>query len=670
LPCAATCRPLSVSAPTSNPRWADAALERDKPGRALLPPELQPDFDRIIHAFAQLEAGQDDAARDTLGAIGLRSPFLEWKLALRGLQAYYVSDDVRALENWGRLDPARVPARLVAPLRAQIDPAFRQAQPPAVQARLARHLDRMQTNLGAQLRAINAQMHRDGMLASLFRQVEPLVPLLRQQAPHLLPRLAACFYNEVLMHGGPDDVPRYLRVFGNPPDDVGLHRLQALGNERGGLLADAHKHWQQFEKQVGQNPAAWPADQARAVRALVWQHMGRNADSIPDEEDEELLPDFFRYHPKRPRPLKPDAETCFRRSLELAPELLETHEDLFHHLLRTEEDARAVTAGRELLARFPDNVQALCHQARLLQKTGAYAEAVELVQRAYHLNPLDRDLRGRLGHAHVLLARHHAEEERFDEARTAFAAALPLWGGDLGPVYCKMAACEFKAGDKTRGEEYFAQALEQAGDALAASYSMLIEVIRLKLPGAYKTRFNKAFNEGLAAPPTGQAAAQLAQTTANHEGAGITYLGQQTHRKKVLDYLKKASKVKFTQQELETVCDSLIELDAYRLAKTYTTLGQRTFRDSPLFFLMDARNEMARGPGVAPPYQVRFALEQARLRAEKLPPDPAREKMLEEIDNRLRAVEALNPFAQMFGSFDPFDPYGDDDDDDYDDEFF
>ena len=89
-------------------------------------------------AFEQVESGQDEAARETLQGIGLRSPFLEWKLLLRGLQAYWHNDDVRAVENWQRLTPERLPARLAAPFRFRIDAGFRAAQPPATQSAAAK----------------------------------------------------------------------------------------------------------------------------------------------------------------------------------------------------------------------------------------------------------------------------------------------------------------------------------------------------------------------------------------------------------------------------------------------------------------------------------------------------------------------------------------------------
>src|SRR5947208_445751 len=84
---------------------------------------------RTMQAFAHYEAGRDEEARNALQAIGLQSPFLEWKVFLRGLLAYSAQDNARALENWQRLDSARLPGRLSSALRASIDPTFLAAQP-------------------------------------------------------------------------------------------------------------------------------------------------------------------------------------------------------------------------------------------------------------------------------------------------------------------------------------------------------------------------------------------------------------------------------------------------------------------------------------------------------------------------------------------------------------
>src|SRR5262249_5044571 len=65
---------------------ADAALLSGTPD--VLPVAMRGDFERVRGAFAHLHAGADDAARDALQGISLASPFLEWKVLLRGLLAY------------------------------------------------------------------------------------------------------------------------------------------------------------------------------------------------------------------------------------------------------------------------------------------------------------------------------------------------------------------------------------------------------------------------------------------------------------------------------------------------------------------------------------------------------------------------------------------------------
>src|SRR5262245_29158783 len=172
-------------------RLGDAAVQQEAAGRNLLPESLRPDFDRVLQAFAQLHAGQDDAVRETLQGIGLKSAFLEWKLLIRGLQAFYLHDDARALENWQRLDLMRLPARLAAPYRFQLDPTFRTAQSPEAQKLLQRQGDSLAgPGVAQDLRRLQADVIKENGLPAAFRQAEALLPRLKQEAPQLVPRLA------------------------------------------------------------------------------------------------------------------------------------------------------------------------------------------------------------------------------------------------------------------------------------------------------------------------------------------------------------------------------------------------------------------------------------------------------------------------------------------------
>jgi tetratricopeptide (TPR) repeat protein len=649
-------------------RAADAALQQEAAGRKLLPANLHADFDRVLQASQQLEAGQDEAARETLTGIGLRSPFLEWKVLLRGLQAYYQKDDVRALENWQRLAADRLPARLAAPLRFQIDPGYRTAQPPEAQTALRKQADRLQSPLLVQqLRDIQKDLMSDEHFQRGLRRVEPVIDGLRQEFPQLLPRLAACFYWAVINVGRPEDVLRYQRLFGTPADDPTFDRLRALAYEQAHDLDPAHRHWQKYEQALAAHPEAWPGEQLNHARALVWYHMGRNAANVPDVDALPDMPPFFRDPSDRPRPLHPTAEQCFRHCLELTPDHLEALEALFHLYLEKEDKKKAEQTALELLARFPEHAQTLEELADFYMHHEDYGKALAMYERALRVNPLDRKLRGRLGTAHLFHARSHVEAGRFDEARAEYQLALDLGAGrEKATVYCKWAACEFKAGNTERAEELLRQAQEDAGSRLAVAYSVLIETIRLKLAPALKRRFDKEFNDALAEPPSPAAAMAVAQTTAAHQLAGVTYRGQKTHEKKVLAYLDRAKKADFTEEQLEGLCRSLLEMKSTRLLRAFTGLGKQRFGRNPHFPFIEAESYFQKGPDRMQIWQVRPLLEEAKRLAEALPRDERQQMLLEIIQERWQMLADLNPFfmGQFEGMFGDF--FGEEFDDDED----
>ncbi len=647
---------------------ADAAVQKEQSGRSLLPPALHADFDRILLAFRQLEGGQDEAMRDTLQPIGLRSPFLEWKVFLRGLQAYHQNDDARAVENWQRLKPERLPFRLAAPLRFVLDKEYQTAQPPEVQAMLRRHANLLQSSEAVRLlNELRTGLGGVRNLAPVFRQADHARQVLLREAPQLVPRLANVFYWATLTQGQPEDVPRYQRIFGSASDDRNFHRMQALAWERSHALEDAHTHWQEYLKEIAAHPNVWPGETGKRARALIWQHMGHNATSIPHGEQLKKLPPFLRNHPDRPEPLKPGPEECYRASISLAPDQAEPYLVLFHYLKEQNKEAKAIQVGRDLLKRQPDNFEMLNELGTLLLSQKHSAEAVKLFEQALKSNPLDRSLRSRVSTAHLFHARSLAESGEYDAARGEYQASLEQEVLGRAAILCKWAACEFKAGAAARGEELVKEAQGIAGSELSLNFSMVVEAIRLKLAPAFKKRFDKAFGEGLKQPPEPLAAALLADTVASHRNAGIDYHGQKTHEKKVIDYLKKAIKCAFTEEQMERVCQSLLSLDAYRLSQNYLTLGQKTFKENPMFWLLEAELEINRGEGVYHHYSVSRLLDFARQRAEKLPHGPRRDGLLDRIHTHAAMIEAMNPyrggFSRFFDSFDGFGPFSEEDED-------
>ncbi len=644
---------------------ADAAMQQETAGRAALPPTLQADFDRIILAFTQVEAGQDEAARETLQGVGLRSPFLEWKLLLRGLQAYWQNENERAVENWQRLTPERLPARLAAPFRFHIDVTFRAAQSPTMQAILQKQIDRLQgSTLLSQLRSLQATLAHKSKMSAALRQAETLLPMLRQEAPQLIPRLAACFYWQIL-ETGPDDILRYQRVFGPPPDDPHFHRLQAIGYEKADELRLAHRHWQQYEQEIAAHPERWPGDQANYARALIWQRMGQNAASIPEPQRKQRRRSFGMFGGMDDlAALDPPTEKCFQKSLALAPDLIDTHEALVRYHLEAEREGKAEKAARQLLEHFPDHVPTLELLSDLRRRRGDYAATLELIEQALRSNALDRRLRRKASDAHLLLARTHVERNCFEEARQRFQSALDLsTGSDSSMILAHWAACEFKASETTRAEELIQQALYRTAAPVGIAYLLLTEVLRLKLDRALKKRFEQDLKTGLATPSQ-EGAVFLTRILAGLHSGGVQYIGQKGHTQKVLSYIYKSRNLDFSEPQLEELCRNLIDMEAYPQVRRFASIGERQYPDSPAFPYLHALAWIEHQGRRVPTWRVVPLLKRARSLAQEQPSTERRDRMLEDIDKHLHE---LNPFdldflGRIFG-------FGEEDNEDADDDW-
>ena len=649
------------------PFAADSALNRGSGGRCLLPVELREEFDLVVQAFAESEAGNDAGAREALQGIGLRSPFLEWKLLVRGLLAYYGKDDCRVLENWVRLSADRLPSRLAAPLRAAIDPEFRASQSAERQATHRRQFDRLQgSHLDLPLKQLREAFGSERGLAQAFRRAEAVLPALRSEFPRLVDRLASCFYWATI-ESAPDDLARYQRVFGRPLHDPHFNRLRALAYERVGELKEAHEFWKHYEKELAQSPVLLLGEDAGRARALIWRHMGDNAASMTLPEKGPRLPDFLRDSLDQLPPLKPSAEQCYRRAAELAPESVEVVQALFDFCRDEGKEDEAVSAGHRLLAAFPEHGPTLESLGELLVRRQEYAEAVDLLRRALAVNPLDRELRIKLSAAHLENGFFHAVASRFDPAREEYSAARRARGDVPQPhLLCRWAATEFKADQAGRGEELLAEARAAAGSDLAVAYDMLVETLRQKLPRSFRTRFETEFNAGLAAAPDPGSAARLAGLTAGlAEPRGTAYVGQKTHAKKILAYLDRARGAAFNEDQLLGACGSLILLRVSRLSRLYLRLGRERFPRNPHFPFLEASYMMSSvPPDRVPVWKVRMLLDTAERLAKAAPQEEVVKAMLDQIAERRRTLAAMNPFgdAMMDGVLEellggnPFEP--------------
>lgn len=652
---------------------ADQAVAKGQAGLAALPEYLRAGHAAILQAFEQAHAGQDDAVRETLQAIGLQSPFLEWKLLLRGLLAYYQNDDARALENWSRLNVDRLPARLAAPLRSRLDPAYRTSQPPETQAALQRQADKL---AGAgplpQLRAIQAALAAEDGIHRALKLAATLVPALQQQEPKLVACLAAACYAAIIQNGVPDDIKPYRRVFRPPPDDAEFYRMEALACERHHDLAMAHENWGHYEKWVADHPQVWGDDTVR-VRALVWARRGDLAADMPDDKLFEEMPDFLRNHPGRPKPLDPPAEACFRQALTLAPDLLDAHEANVEYARHRRPPEEFGAAARSLLERFPDHVATLQALGDHCAKQGEWAEALRLYERALQVQPLERNLRAAVSLAHARVARGHMEAKRFAEARQHYSAALAFHEGKIPfLIQTQWAVCEFLAKQPDQAEQQLQQAQTSAGHTLPVAFAAAAEAIRGKLPAPLKARFAAEFSGALESTPEIQAVVLSLEIAGAYRAGAISYRGQKPHEQQLLGYLKRIQAADIPEPFLVRLCITLQAMKDVKLLRVYTAQGAKRFPNNPQFPVMEAESYLAANPKrPSNPRRIMALLDRAQRLAEKLPADdPERDRMLEVIGRHQQLLDAAgllnNPnlmmsmLESMMGGMDE-----DEDDDDF-----
>lgn len=633
---------------------ADFAMQHGHSGRAVLPAELHAALTQTELAWGHVEAGRDEEARTALQAIGLQSPFLEWKVFLRGLLAMYAGENARALENWQRLDAKRLPSRLAAPLMYHLDPEFRKNVTAIPQATLHDHsVILFGSPLIRRLQEIRSALTKDN-LAPAFRLAEKLLPELKRDFPDLVPRLGACFTWAIIEQGMPEDLDRFLRVFGAPADDPTLHRVKALALETRELFRDAHKVWQAYLKEL-EHSREWTPEAGKRARALIWARMGQNA--LPAQRlrtTRQRLNIFEMYQELQGKvPLKPTPEECFRKSIELAPDRLEPYLALFAMHRKAKETAKARKAGQELLKRFPEHAATLEALGDLALEEHNVVNACNYFAGALKANPLERDLRLKLARTRQNLALELTRAKKYDEARAEYRQAQALWEGPQTPLLCSWALLERKAGRAEDERALLEQASAEPARRLAVPYLLMCEAVRAKLSPAERKILVEAFETELTRqPPTPLEILNLLQAAAaQREDRLEAITGQKTREKALLKFLDAIPFTSFDEPQTLQLCESLLALQARPPLLRCLKNAESRFPNSPAFLLLYVDYCLSSRSPEGQVFTIRQVLEQARRLTESMPRGEGQQQILEEIQARQNRARELN--ASHLDGFNP-----------------
>ena len=595
--------PGTLERPKALAQLVDRALREPKNGKSLLPADLHAGFDAIVSAFAHHERGQDEQARATLQSIGMQSPFLDWKLLLRGLMAYSATDDARAIENWQRLDAGRLPAQLAAPLRFQIDAAFRGALTPEQMKRFGNRSDHLALPMLASLRKIQLLLSSPDHLPDALRQVRPLIGMLKMNAPQYLPKLANCFYWLIILGGQPDDMEEYEAIFGKPADDPNFCRLIAFVMESAGRLEEAHKEWRQHSDWIASQPQRWPGEFGKRARAMIALRMGDNAiehDNISDDPTPENFLDFLRrelHRPGKRKPLKPTAEACYRNALELAPDWKEPLARLLDYYIDEQQWEKAEAIGRRFAERFPDNPHALVRLSDVLHAQAKDAEALEVLRTALKHNPLDSELRGVVAQLTLRRGRQQTASGDYEAARASFQESLNLDPQFVAPATrASLAACEFKAGNEETARRHASELQAAPQKRVAAVFLLMAETSRVKAGKAIQAEFKSQFEDALKGDIDFLEFLQLLIAWNLYRSEDDRFHGFGTHEKKILARVQQIVESKLPEEDLARFGMFLVEMRLHKPLKILAEQGCGRFQNNPAFSFLMAQQMILQRP--------------------------------------------------------------------------
>jgi tetratricopeptide (TPR) repeat protein len=574
--------------------------------RTAVPEEHRPAFDHVTRAFTLYELSNNANARELLAPIGMQSPFAEWKLLLRGLLALSEGDSARALENWQRLNPQRLPFRVAAPLRASLDAAFLQAQPEAARIAIERQMRALvgQSFL-ANLKALMGEVQKKDRLEPLIKSLEANIAQIKSTAPHLIPRLSNFLYQMILTQGEPKDLPRHRKLFGPHPDDPEFNRLVAQVQEQIHEYEVAIEHWQKYERWLAGSKCPWPEALRARARAIVHLRIGNLAQKALQDplDDEDFSPILFIEEIFGKQKSKKDAKLldpikAFQQAATLAPDWAKPTLALVNLHVEQFQLREAEQLLRKQLEQNPNSPDILTQLGDVLQKAGNEAQAWEIRQRELALNPFSREVRKRASLACLSFARALGQKRQISAAYQLLDEQAEICRAEHRAMELglRITLAE-KAGDAALLEKSLAESQSQAIAPTLLKFHRMVNAILLKLKPAQKKALAEAYLTELTHPLRVEVWQALWEGQIGYSEAGASYTGEKTHRSKLLAAaISTAKDPNGSESEAERLAKILSEYrERTTLLKCLTALTLR-FPNNPIFWILSAEIELQKNP--------------------------------------------------------------------------
>jgi tetratricopeptide (TPR) repeat protein len=392
--------------------------------------------------------------------------------------------------------------------------------------------------------------------------------------------------------------------------------------------------------------------------ALVWKRIGEaladeaepDSDDGFDEDDE-----FDRDEIAEQDQLKARAIKALEESLRLDPSNVQTHLEFVNAYELWNEPDKAAVAARRLLEAFPKHFETLTRLSTYHSNCDEYDQALDFLEQARALKPLDEQLREQEMGLRINLAHQHAWHKRWDKGRAelARAEALNLDQESRYVFLALQAVLELAVSAVLRAEECIAAAQELLDEPAPLWLTILIEGTKFGLSKDTLSRYEQLWQAALAKKGKSATAGELARTVLPYAGAKKTYEGQMKHIIQVLSYIKQSSRIRFEKKDLISICRLFEKLPLeLPMFEKLTKRGLKNFPDSPVFIFMNITYALKRGRGRLDPQEIVSQLQQA-LKLAQTSSDREDAQLVPALKETLsQFMDVLShPFGLPFGRF-------------------
>jgi tetratricopeptide (TPR) repeat protein len=644
-------------------------------------PEIAREASLIRESLEKIRAGDFESALTALRELPRSSLLSDWKFFARGLAAHYRGESEECRANWGRLDTNRK-AHRIADRLLQLTEADELGVRDAHLAIIEKEA------FGEPVLARLAEMQ--ALIASQdWQKVTRVLVLLRHALRRVDQRLAQRLTRILMasfvkasseMDGAEGErlLEGFTRIAEPLAIDPNWNRFWAIAaDEIDDDSETARRCWTTYAGELETIPAFSSAERP-LVEAMIWNRVAMlyrdEAESLDSPHSMMMMMRaMFRSDGEgEAARFKKLTVESLERSRGLAPQYLLTHRLLISAHKHWNNQAGLESAARALLERFPDDLETLTLLTDTCIERDQFDDALTYVQKARAQKPLDQSQRDKEKFIHIGLARKRALASRWDEGRDQFRAAEEL-SPDLCNEYSYLARktlFEAKASQRDQSDRFLKEAQAAIDEPTPLWMVLAIESIRYGMSASTRGGYAELWAANLKKKCRSETAGEMASTLYAYVQVGVDYPGRAGHVKQLAAYLKRTTRLKYRQIDIERVCTFLRDLPEQKvLLAKLVKLGLKQHPESVLLNVEAGKLALAasKPPFINP--AAKMHLEKAMRLAEgsTVPTDTA---LLPEIKSALTMINELDsagsrfshgPFGFPGGDFDPFELFAADD---------